>query len=107
MIVYTLKWNIHPEKIEAYNEWTVGAIQRTLSVGDVAEFRGYRPAIGNSQVVVTYEFSNMAAWTSWNDHDSVREVLTELHDMVEDISIELWEPTSSCFKPSMVTCACV
>ena len=38
-----------------------GAIQRTLGAGGVTEFRGYRPASGSAEVVVTHEFANIAA----------------------------------------------
>ena len=31
MVLYSLRWNIHPDKAEAYAAWTKGAIQRTLA----------------------------------------------------------------------------
>ena len=61
MVLYCLKWDIHPDKTEAYAAWTRGAIQRTLGAGGVTEFRGYRPASGSAEVVVTHEFANIAA----------------------------------------------
>ena len=60
MVLYVMKWDIHPDKVEAYLEWTESAIKRTLSAPDVVEFRGYRPASGASQIVITYEFPDMA-----------------------------------------------
>jgi hypothetical protein len=29
MVLYVMKWNIHPDKVEAYTEWAQGAIRRT------------------------------------------------------------------------------
>lgn len=46
MVLYCFKWNIHPDKMEAYAAWAQGAIQRTLGAGGVTEFRAYRPASG-------------------------------------------------------------
>jgi hypothetical protein len=53
MVLYILKWNIHPDKAEEYGPWAKGAIQRTMGAGGVIEFRGYRPASGTFQVVIT------------------------------------------------------
>jgi len=30
MVLYVLKWDIHPDKAEAYLKWTEGAIKGTL-----------------------------------------------------------------------------
>ena len=32
-----------------------------MGAGGVTEFRGYRPASGSAEVVVTHEFANIAA----------------------------------------------
>jgi hypothetical protein len=55
-----MKWDIHPDKVEAYLKWTESAIKRTLAAPDVVEFRAYRPVTGASQVAVTYEFADLA-----------------------------------------------
>ena len=93
MMLYVLKWNIHPDKVDAYEEWTQGAITRTLGAGGVAEFRGYRPASGPHQVVVTFEFADMNAWAKWNNQDATQEVLTELRTLANDVTTELWGPS--------------
>jgi len=41
MVLYIMKWDIHPDKAEAYLKWTEGAIKRTLKVKGVVEFRAY------------------------------------------------------------------
>jgi quinol monooxygenase YgiN len=93
MVLYCLKWNIHPDKAEAYATWSKGAIQRTLGAGGVTEFRGYRPASGAFQVVVTYEFADMAAWAAWHETETVQAVLTEVHTLANDVTSDLWGPS--------------
>ena len=93
MVLYVLKWNIHPNKVDAYRDWTQGAIGRTLGAGGAVEFRGYRPATGRHQVVVTFEFADMSDWAEWNDQDAVQEVLTELRTLANDVTMELWGPS--------------
>jgi len=51
MVLYIMKWDIHPDKAEAYLKWTEGAIKRTLKVKGVVEFRAYRPVSGDRQAV--------------------------------------------------------
>ena len=93
MVLYSLRWNIHPDKAEAYAAWTKGAIQRTLGAGGVTEFRGYRPASGAFQVVVTYEFADMAAWAAWYAAETVQAVLMEVRTLANDVPSELWGPS--------------
>ena len=59
----------------------------------MVEFRGYRPATGKSQVVVTYEFANMAAWESWYGNEDVQTVLEELRTLATNVSLDLWGPS--------------
>jgi len=93
MVLYVMKWNVHPDKKEEYLNWTSGAIKRTLGVPGVSEFRAYRPASGSAEVVVTYEFADMAAWAAWNVHEDIQHVFDELHTMALNISTELWSPS--------------
>jgi quinol monooxygenase YgiN len=93
MVLYLFKWNIHPDKMEAYAGWAKGAIQRTLAAGGVSEFRGYRPASGSAEVVVTYEFADMAAWAAWYGHDNVQQVIAEVHTLATGVTTELWGPS--------------
>ncbi len=93
MVLYILKWDIHPDKVDAYLEWTQGAIQRTLAVPGVAEFRAYRPASGPSQVVISYEFADMAAWAAWQTHEDTQKVLDELRSLALNVTMEIWGPS--------------
>jgi len=99
MVLYCLKWNVHPDKVAGYAEWAQGAIQRTLAAGGVVEFRGYRPASGDAQVVVTYEFADMVGWAAWYEHDDVQQVLTELRTLANNVTLDLWGPSPIVPKP--------
>jgi quinol monooxygenase YgiN len=93
MVLNVMKWDIHPDKMEAYLKWTDSAIKGTLAVPGVVEFRAYRAATGASQIVTTYEFADMAAWASWYNNEGVQKVLTELHTLALNVNIELWGPS--------------
>jgi quinol monooxygenase YgiN len=93
MVLLVMKWDIHPDKLEAYLKWTDGAIKRTLAAPGVIEFRAYRPATGASQVVITYEFADMATWATWDMNEDVQKVLTELHTLALNVTTELWGPS--------------
>lgn len=99
MVLLVMKWNIHPDKLEAYLQWTDGAIKRTLTAPGVIEFRAYRPATGASQAVVTYEFPDMAAWAAWQSHEDVQKVLTELRTLALNIESDIWGPSPVVPKP--------
>ena len=90
MVLYIMKWNIRPEKKDEYLAWSQGAIGRTISVPGVVELRAYRPASGTSQVVITFEFADMAAWAAWHSNEVVQEVLDEVHALASDVTLELW-----------------
>jgi quinol monooxygenase YgiN len=92
MVLYIMKWDVHPDKADAYLKWTESAIKRVVIPG-VVEFRGYRPASGTSQIVVTYEFADMAAWAAWQAKEDVQKVLAELHTLALNVTKELWGPS--------------
>lgn len=93
MVLYIMKWDIHPDKAEAYLKWTESAIKRTLAVAGVVEFRAYRPAAGAGQAVVTYEFADMADWAAWQAKEDTQKVLNELHTLALNVTMELWGPS--------------
>jgi quinol monooxygenase YgiN len=93
MVLYVMKWDILPDKLEAYKQWTQSAIKRTLGVPGVVEFRGYRPATGTSQVVVTYEFANMGDWAAWRSNEDLEKVMDELRALAANVSTEVWGPS--------------
>jgi quinol monooxygenase YgiN len=93
MVLYVMKWDIHPDKAEAYLKWTGEAIKGTLGVKGVVEFRAYRPASGASQAVVTYEFADMATWAAWQAHENTQKIFTELHTLALNVKTEVWGPS--------------
>jgi quinol monooxygenase YgiN len=93
MVLTVIKWDIHPDKLEAYLKWTESAIKRNLAVPGVVEFRAYRGTAGAPQVVVTYEFADMAAWAAWYSNEDIQKVLTELHTVALNVSHEIWGPS--------------
>ena len=99
MVLAVMKWNIHPDKVEAYTKWTQSAIQRTLAAPGVVEFRAYRPATGAHQIVTTYEFADFAAWAAWYTREEIQKVLDELHTVGIDVTTELWGPSPIVPKP--------
>lgn len=92
MVLYVLKWDILPDKLEEYLRWTQGAIERSLGIPGVVEFRAYRPAIGDSQIVVTYEFADFAAWAAFYSSEVIQKNQNEVRMFTTNLSTELWGP---------------
>jgi len=99
MVLYVMKWNIHPDKVEAYLKWTESAIQRALAVPGVVELRVYRPATGAHQIVAAYEFADFAAWAAWYSNAEVQKIVDELHTIAIDVTTDLWGPARNVPKP--------
>jgi quinol monooxygenase YgiN len=93
MVLQVMKWDILPDKVEAYGKWAASAIKRTTGAPGVVEFRAYRPASGASQVTITYEFADFAAWAAWYATEAVQTVLAELRTLAVNVNTELWGPS--------------
>ncbi len=93
MVLMVQKWPILPGKVEADGKWTASAIKGTVGAPGVVEFRAYRPATGASQVAITYEFADMAAWAAWYSTEAVQTTLAELHTLAVNVNTELWGPS--------------
>jgi antibiotic biosynthesis monooxygenase (ABM) superfamily enzyme len=93
MVLYVTRWDINPDKLEAYMEWTQSAIKRALAIPGVVEFRAYRPAVGKSQIVATYEFADLGAWAAWQADEDMQKVIQELYTLANNVSSELWGPS--------------
>ncbi len=92
--------------MDAYLKWAKGAIKRELAHPGVVEFRAYRPVTGAHQVVITYEFADMAAWAVWQAHEEVEKVRTELHTLALNVialTSQAVAPLPSVFPPSSRT----
>ncbi len=93
MVLVVMKWDIHPDRVDAYVKWTEGAIKRTVGAPGVIEFRAYRPVTGGSQVVVTYEFADLVSWTAWYTNEDMQKVLDELRTVTLNATTEIWGPS--------------
>ena len=93
MVLYVSKYNIHPDKREAYTKFAQSAIRRVLAVPGVVEFRGYRSATGAQEVVTTYEFADFAAWAAWYSNEEVQKAVNEGRTFAIDWTSELWGPS--------------
>jgi len=93
MVLYVVKWNLHPDKVEAYTKWVKFAIQRQMAVKGVVELRAYRAAAGTHRIVATYEFADMAAWAAWQSDESIQNTRDELDAFATDVTTELWGPS--------------
>ena len=99
MVLYVIKYDIHPDKTEEFQKWTESAIQRILAVPGVTEFRAYRTSVGSNQVVCTFEFADMAAWAAWADNEDVKKVNQENFALALNMESELWGPSEVVPKP--------
>ena len=93
MVLYIMKYDINPDKVEEYKTWTKTAIPTILGTPGVVEFRGYRPITGNSQVVVTLEFADLDTWNAWYTHKKVQRLFDEARKYEINVSYELWGPS--------------
>jgi antibiotic biosynthesis monooxygenase (ABM) superfamily enzyme len=93
MVIYVLKWDIHPDKAEAYAAWVKTGVPRLLAVPGLVEFRAYRAVTGISQAVTTYEFADLAAWAAWYAHEEVQQLTNERRAFTLNEVSELWGPS--------------
>lgn len=99
MVLFVVKWDIHPDKNDAYLKWLDSSIPRTLAIPGVIEFRGYRGALGTSEIVATYEFADVAAWAAWYMHEEAQKVWGELHTLALNVTAELWNTSPTVPAP--------
>jgi quinol monooxygenase YgiN len=99
MVLYVLKWDILPDSRDAYHAWLEPAIQRTLAVPGVVEFRAYETVAGPHRKVATYEFADLAAWQTWFNHREVQQVLSEMDTLTTSRTRDLWGPTGVAIRP--------
>ncbi len=93
MVLHVNKYDMHPDTMDAYLKWTEGAIKRTLAVPGLVEFRAYRTVAGSSQLVITYEFADLAAWAVYNSNPEVQKLQIELRALALNVTSEVWGPS--------------
>jgi antibiotic biosynthesis monooxygenase (ABM) superfamily enzyme len=98
-VLQVTRYDIPADKLEAYTKWAGGAIKRILAVPGVVEFRAYRPTVGTSLVVQTYEFADLAAWAAWRSNKETEKLVGELETFAINLSNEVWGPSQIVPKP--------
>jgi quinol monooxygenase YgiN len=93
MVLHVSKYDIHPDKLEAYLKWVEGAIKRILALPGVVEFRAYRTVAGSSQLVTTIEFADMAACAAAVSNADMQKLSMELHTLALNVTVEVWGPS--------------
>jgi antibiotic biosynthesis monooxygenase (ABM) superfamily enzyme len=93
MVMQVMKFDIHPDKTEAYVKWSAGAIKDTMGAPGEVEMRAYRTAAGTHQSVITFEFADLAAWAVWSSSEESQRVLREMHTLTLNLEIEVWGPS--------------
>ena len=64
-----------------------------LALKGLVEFRGYHPASGSWQVVLTTEFADLAAWAAATESEAWQKTMSELRAFVLDVYVEVWGPS--------------
>jgi heme-degrading monooxygenase HmoA len=93
MVVYLMKWDIRPEKEEAYQEWTKSAIGGLLAAPGMVEFRAFRTVMGCHQVAVMCEFTDLQTWGSWQENEDTKKIWEQGRRYMTNISMELLGPS--------------
>jgi heme-degrading monooxygenase HmoA len=94
MVVYVLKYDIRPEKAEAFIKWaTESAIPRILKIPGLVEFGSYRPVTGSHQIASTYFFKDAGAVAAWFSNPDFEKITTELRTYATKVCGELWNPS--------------
>ena len=94
MIIYAQKFNVLPDKFDAYAEFAKVFMGKVMSVTGIEGIDAYLPLSGGHQRVVLYRFADLAAWSAWRTHEDVRAAFEQLRDYTADRSEALWAPPS-------------
>jgi antibiotic biosynthesis monooxygenase (ABM) superfamily enzyme len=90
MVLYVSKFNLAPDKVDDYMQWTPGALQRMVGAPGIKEVRVFLPVASDNQVVVTYEFANLDDWLTWGKDAEVQKVSLEFFRFALNPKTEVW-----------------
>ena len=94
MVLYVIRFDVLPDKMDKYPKWIENYYRLTLAVRGVEEMRAYRTlASSQGHVIATYEFKNMETWAKWRSHKEIIKFLDELKKFVTNMTFELWGPS--------------
>jgi quinol monooxygenase YgiN len=99
MVLYVLKWDSAPEMRDEYARWLAPAIERSLAVPGVIEYRAYATIAGPTRKVATYEFADLAAWQAWYSHPDIQRMFAEWQTMTTNRTRDLWGPETMTIRP--------
>ena len=88
MVLQITRYDVQPDKVDAYTKWAQGAIKAMTEAPGHVAFRAYRSRAGGSQVMTMTEFADLATWSS---DDEGKRVVDELRAFTSHVDIELWE----------------
>ena len=90
MIIQIVRWDINPDKVQAYEAWAQAAVPRLAAIAGPIKLGAYRPIIGSSQVVTLYEFADLTAWAMWSTNAEVQAITSERRAFTLNEISELW-----------------
>ncbi len=90
MLLSVWKFDVHPDKQEAFLKWTESVRKRLLSTPGLVELCSYRGYAGAPQTIVTYQFADLAAWVAWASNEEPQKAVTELRTLAVNVTHELW-----------------
>ena len=94
MVLYIMKYDVLPDKMEAFIKWAKeAAIPRILKIPGLNEFRSYRPVTGSFQIATTYEFTDMAACAAWLAHPDYQTMMSDFRPFAANVTAEVWGPS--------------
>ncbi len=94
MVVYHLKYDLRPEKMEDFIAWAKDtAIPRILDIPGLVEFSSYRTITGSHQIATLYTFSDAAAVAAWVAHPDFEKLVADLRSYATNVTAELWGPS--------------
>ena len=93
MVLWVMKYDINPDKRDAYGAWAQSAIPSVIGAGNVVEFSAYRPISGSRSVATTVSFADLADWQAWYESDAVQTIIVEMASVTLNLETELWGPS--------------
>ena len=94
MVLYVVRYDILPDKMEKYPKWIENYYRLTLAVRGVEELRAYRSLASScGHIVATYQFKNLETWAKWRSHKEIIKFFDELRRYVTHLTFEIWGPS--------------
>lgn len=90
MVVYIQRYNVIPEKRDAWQSWAQVAIPEILKVPGLIDLSAHRPVTGDYEVALLYTFATLDDWSSWINSTTMQRLLVESRQYEADLTFELW-----------------